>query len=90
MAQRYDKCYTGWVKTAISIPDRVFKAADKLAKRLGVSRSELYSKAVAEYLQRHAPEHIRAKLDEVYSTNDSAVDPALASAQHRSLPSGDW
>ena len=46
------------MKTAISLPDEVFESAEKLAKRLKVSRSELYSRALAEYLARHAPDEV--------------------------------
>jgi len=41
------------MKTAISIPDRVFRSAEQLAARLGVSRSELYSKALAALVNEH-------------------------------------
>ena len=41
------------MKTAISIPDRVFAEAERLAKRLKKSRSQLYSEAVTEYLARY-------------------------------------
>jgi len=42
------------VKTAISIPDRVFRSAEQLAARLGVSRSELYSKALISLIEKRA------------------------------------
>jgi metal-responsive CopG/Arc/MetJ family transcriptional regulator len=38
------------MKTAISIPDQVFKSAEVLASRLGISRSELYAKAIEAYV----------------------------------------
>ena len=38
------------MKTAISIPDEVFKKAERISKRLGVSRSELFTRAMQEYL----------------------------------------
>ena len=41
------------MKTAISIPDEVFEAADRTAKKLGVSRSELYATAVHEFIERN-------------------------------------
>ena len=41
------------MKTAISIADSVFEAADELARRLGISRSALYTEAVAKYVARH-------------------------------------
>jgi metal-responsive CopG/Arc/MetJ family transcriptional regulator len=41
------------MKTAISIPDPIFQAADSLANRLGVSRSELYAKAIEAFIEQN-------------------------------------
>ncbi len=38
------------MKTAISIPDDIFEEAERAAKRLGVSRSELFTQAVKSFL----------------------------------------
>lgn len=46
------------MKTAVSLPDEVFTSAERLAKRLKLSRSELYSRALAEFLSRHSPDQI--------------------------------
>ncbi len=78
------------MKTAISIPDEVFSAAEKTAKRLGVSRSELYSTAVREYIVSHVAEHITESLDEIYSIEDSAVDPNILRMQTSTLGKEDW
>lgn len=72
------------MKTAISIPDEIFVSADMLAKRLGISRSELYATAVSEYVQRSRADKVTDRLNEVYSTEDSSLDPRLAELQHRS------
>jgi len=32
------------MKTAVSVPNDVFRAAERAAKRLGISRSELYAR----------------------------------------------
>src|ERR1041384_6218880 len=53
VAARYNPGYTRGMKTAISIPDSIFHDADALAKRLGISRSELYARAVADLVARH-------------------------------------
>jgi len=53
--------YTLGMKTAISIPDDVFAAADKLARERGQSRSQLYSRAVREYLARHSEDSINLR-----------------------------
>ena len=80
------------MKTAISIPDKVFEAAERAAAKLGMSRSELYVSAVREYIERHGREGITEELNEVYgdSDNDSTLDPALAHMQSASLPKDSW
>ena len=80
------------MKTAISIPDDLFESADRLAARLGVSRSELYATAVAEFLAKHAGAQVTAQLDAVYGAEASRLDSRLARAQRRSVaerPSSD-
>lgn len=78
------------MKTAISLPDDLFESADELAERLGVSRSELYAEAVAEYLAKHHGENVTARLNEVYADEPSGIDPTLRSAQARSVSSSEW
>ena len=78
------------MKTAISVPDPIFIRADRLAKRLHMSRSELYARAVEEYIGEHRHSRVREKLDEIYSAESSAVDPAILNAQTASLPEEDW
>ena len=78
------------MKTAISIPDKVFEAADRAAKNLGISRSELYSTAVYEYIERHRIEDVTVKLDEVYSSTKSGLDESLHVMQSLTLEQEDW
>jgi metal-responsive CopG/Arc/MetJ family transcriptional regulator len=78
------------MKTAVSIPDPVFKAADKLARRLGVSRSSLYAEALHRYLRLHDENAITSKLNEVLAHDTSELDPRLQSIQTRSIPRGSW
>ncbi len=78
------------MKTAISIPDKVFREADRLAKRLGLSRSELYVRAVARFLEHHRLEGITEALDEVYSHEDSSLPPRIAAAQASSVSDNKW
>jgi predicted transcriptional regulator len=75
------------MKTAISIPDSLFEAAEALAHRLGISRSELYRRAVAAYLKRTSREAVTSALDEVYGADAEAglLDPAVAWLQGASL-----
>ncbi len=77
------------MKTAISIPDRVFRDAERLAARLKKSRSQVYSEAVTEYLARHEPsitDRINAVCDEV----DTRPDSFLREAARRVLDRTEW
>lgn len=65
-----ERSYTAGMKTAISIPDEVFREAERLAERLDKSRSQLYSEAVAEYVSRHDPETVTERLDAVLARLD--------------------
>ncbi len=78
------------MKTAISIPDRVFRSAEQLAARMGVSRSELYSKAIAALVDKHQDDLITSRLNEIYGPDreDSSLDAEYASLQHRTLARG--
>ncbi|MGC4000932.1 MAG: ribbon-helix-helix protein, CopG family [Anaeromyxobacter sp.] len=61
------------MKTAISLPDAIFREAERLAKRLKKSRSELYKEAVAEYVARHEPEAVTEALDRVAKQLDTRI-----------------
>ncbi len=75
------------MKTAVSIPDRVFQSAEKLAVRLGVSRSELYAKAVAALVEKHREDVITSQLNELYGSDGekSSLSPEDGMLQARSL-----
>jgi len=78
------------MKTAISIPDRIFHSADQLAKRLGVSRSELYSKAVSIFIDANKNEAVTKTLDQIYEKETSGIDPVINVIQLKSLPKEEW
>lgn len=82
--------YNEAMKTAISIPDDVFESADEVAQELGMSRSELYANAVAEYLAKHRAADVTAKLNEVYGEQPSGLARKLRRAQARSVGKSDW
>ena len=78
------------MKTAISIPDEIYHSADQLAKRLGISRSELYSKAVSNYINAHKNEAVTKALDQIYAKEKSEIDPVINVMQLSSLPKDSW
>ena len=75
------------MKTAVSIPDRVFQSAEKLAARLGVSRSRLYAKALASLVEKHREDLITSQLNEIYGPGgeESSLDREVRLLQNRSL-----
>jgi hypothetical protein len=78
------------MKIAISVPDKVFKAGERLARERGISRSELYTNALSAYLGVHGAAAITARLDALYGKEDSRLDPALNSAQQQLLTDEAW
>lgn len=78
------------MKTAVSVPDPLFEEAEKMAEIWGMSRSELYSVALAEYLKQRRKAHITEQYNQIYSEEDSALDPVLNQLQLQSLPKEEW
>jgi metal-responsive CopG/Arc/MetJ family transcriptional regulator len=73
------------MKVAVSVPDRVFEEAEKMSKRLRVSRSRLYAQALEDFVQKHRKKSVRAALEELYETEPSEIDPGLADLQAHAL-----
>ena len=86
----YNSSYTEAVKTAVSLPDDLFRLAEATARRLHVSRSELYAKAISDYLKRQQGTAITERLNEVYSRNPAKLDSGLHRAQLKSLEKDAW
>jgi metal-responsive CopG/Arc/MetJ family transcriptional regulator len=78
------------VKTAVSLPDDLFRLAEAAARRLRVSRSELYAKAIAEFLKQQDTKTITERLNDVYSRHPARVDFGLHRAQLKSLEKDTW
>jgi predicted transcriptional regulator len=78
-AEKYDR-----------VPDPIFEAAERLARKRKVSRSRLYADALQQLIDADAGESVTAALDAVYVDNDSTIDPLLAAAQARTLEPEEW
>ncbi len=78
------------MKTAVSVPDELFRRAEAAAKKQRMSRSRLYATALAEYLDRKRSKTITERLNEVYSKQDSRVDPALERMMLETLAKERW
>ena len=78
------------MKTAISIPDILFTEAEKLAKRLGMNRSQLYSRAVKNFVENNRSRNITKLLNDVYKKEESKVDKVLYKMQIESMDNDEW
>jgi metal-responsive CopG/Arc/MetJ family transcriptional regulator len=78
------------MKTAISIPDDVFEDAETLARTLRKSRSELYSRAVREYVARHSADQVTATLDSICQEEEEPHDDFAKAASRRTLERSEW
>ncbi len=73
------------MKIAISVPDPTFEAAERVSKQLGVSRSQLYSRAVEKYVEPYRQEEVREALEAVYGSESPEIDPVLDDLQAEAL-----
>lgn len=78
------------MKIAVSVPQDVFDRAERLARREGRSRSDVYSTAVREYVARHAPDEVVDALDRVVAEVGPEPDTFVAAASRRTLASSEW
>ena len=78
------------MKTAISIPDELHRAADLAARRMGLSRSELYRRALIAFLAMNDEKLITEAPDEIYKDEPARIDPVLLRLQDASLPHDEW
>jgi predicted transcriptional regulator len=90
VARRQVTGYTFGMKTAISIPDKVYVEAERLSRRLKKSRSQVYSEAVAEYIARHDPEAVTDAMNRFCEEIDTRPDPAVSAAARRRLEAIEW
>ena len=82
--------YTHGMKTAISLPDAVFHAAERQAKRAQKSRSQLYADALTEYLSRHSPDEVTEAMNRVVDQLPESADPFVVAAAYSVLARSEW
>ncbi len=78
------------MKTAISIPNELFQAAEQYARSHGVTRSNLYSQAVAQFLENHSRDQITQKLNDVYPDQPNEINRTISALQFSSLEQEEW
>jgi metal-responsive CopG/Arc/MetJ family transcriptional regulator len=78
------------MKAAVSIPDDVFQEADRLARELKTSRSQLYSRALKEFLARHAPDQVTEAMNRVCDEVGATSSEFRRRATRRVLEKTEW
>jgi len=78
------------MKTSVSVPDDIFEEAEKLARKAGKSRSELFSAALREYVARHAPDEATEAFNRVADAVGGAVDEFARAAAQNLLRDVEW
>lgn len=78
------------MKTAVSIPDDLFKQADAFARRKKQSRSHVFSEALRDYLARHSPDQITEAMDRAIAELGQPTDEFVSTAARRTLRRVEW
>lgn len=78
------------MKTAVSIPDEIFEDAERLAQRLKRSRSDLYSRALSEYVARHGPDEVTEEMNRAVAAVNEQSDAFVTTAAQRALKRAEW
>ena len=74
----------------MSVPDDLFLKAERAARRLRMSRSQLFATAISEFLERQQTNAVTERLNEVYSRRPAKLNPALQRAQLKSIDKDSW
>lgn len=78
------------MKVAVSVPEPVFEAAERVSKRMRIPRSQLYSRAIAAFVREHSGEDITKALNAVYGKASSSLDPAWERASLEVSRQEEW
>ncbi len=82
------------MKTAISIPDDIFVSAEKMAKKLGIPRSRLFTRAIEDFLEKHSKKEVTKKLNKIYTPKSDktieVVQKASVQILRESLKNDSW
>jgi antitoxin MazE6 len=78
------------MKVAVSIPDPIFREAERISRRTGVPRSQFYAHALEAYVRERSGEDITERLNEVYARTSSKLDPAVEALSLEVLRREKW
>ncbi len=78
------------MKAAVSIPDDVFERGERLARRLRTSRSQLYARALADFVVRHEDDKITTAMNDALREVGAEADEFTRRAARQTLRRVEW
>ena len=81
------------VKTAVSIQKSLFEQAEKIARKMKVSRSRLFALALEDYIHREQNRELLAQINAAYADEPDSTEKVLrheARGTHRRIVTGEW
>lgn len=78
------------MKVAVSIPDAIFSEAELLVKRTRLSRSEVYARALQQYVGQHAPDRVTQSMNDALDSIGPDDDLFRKKAAIRTLNRSEW
>lgn len=78
------------MKASVSIPDDVFEEADRLARQFKTTRSNLYSRALKEFLSRHASDQVTDAMNRVCAEEGAESQGPRRRAARKVLEKTEW
>lgn len=82
--------HTMFMKVAVSIPDPIFREAERISRRIRVPRSQFYARALEAYVRERSGEDVTAQLNEVYARSSAKLDPAAEALSLEILRREKW
>ncbi len=81
------------VKTAISIQKSLFEQAEKVARKMKISRSRLFALALEDYIRREENRELLGRINAAYPEETDSAEQALhnrSRGTHRRIVEGEW
>ena len=78
------------MKGGVSIPNEVFEEGERLARRLRTSRSQIYARALADFLCQHDDNRTTAAMNGVIDKVGGGLEEFTRRAARRTLRRVEW
>lgn len=78
------------MKVAVSIPDDIFAEAESLTRQLGTSRSDIYARALAAFVDEHEPDKVTQAMNAAVEAVGEPVGRFSKQAARRVFDRVEW